>query len=1848
MSQEANLQLDARNQWDRIVQLLSQHPEWLDRKVRAFVPDADPGCGDQGADPAGRVSLQLRRLYTRGPDTWKRFIHCVCMELNLPLDLEVPLLSTWGHEEGEPHGEEAEEESSYDSQLHAGLKRRHQTCGMSPPKKQSRKQQLEWAGSYLQRLRTSAQQRYTADVPGPRWAPAPQRVYVPPILQWSRATAALDSQEAPGGPLTEDGPRGGLQDLFPARTGQGPRVTVLLGQAGMGKTTLARQLCRMWAEGQLPRFQAVFLLEFRLLNLLPRPLTLSRLLLDAAPGPAEADMGAVLRLLEKRAEGVLLIFDGLDQALQAGPEAPGSALALFSGLCQGTLLPGCRVLATSRPGKLPACLPKEAVLVHVWGFDGPRMDEYVGRFFGDQAAREAALSVLRAGGHVRGMCAVPALCQLACLCLCHPPPGGSGGPSAALPPTVTQMYLRLVLLLSPERPLPADALLGLGEVALRGLEAGKVIFSARDARPPVMAFGDAHGLLTPGPGGQETSCAFASLSLQEFFAALYLMASAAVDKETLARHVALSSRWVLRTAASPRLSDTLPTFLAGLAAPSCRPFLSHLAQRDEAWLGARQAAVVQVLRNLAARKLTGPKVVELCRCIGETQEPELAGFSARNFPRHLPFHNFPLTYGDLAAVTNVLGHREERIHLEFEGCPLEPCSPEALAGCGQIECLSFQSRRCGDVFAKALSRTLPTMGSLRKLRLSGSKITACGIGWLLEALLLCPQLEEICFQDNQLKEKVMDIVKGLLALPRLRKLDLSRNDVSVATLLVLTKVAVTCPAVRMLQVREADLVFLLSPPAETTGDLQRAPDQPGTASQKKETQDRSLSLRLQKCQLRVHHAEILIARLQEGPQLEEVDLSGNHLEDEGCRLMVDAAAQLGIIRKLDLSNNALSESGLHCVLQAASRYRTLVELHISLVHGTATFTFSQERDAQEDPRKRAASLHSPQMPSELPPCAPKIRLAHCGLQAEHLGRLCEELRRGCSWAHLDFSGNALGDGGAARLAQLLPGLGPLRSVDLSENSMSLEAVFVLAKCFSALQWPLLLDVDLESQRVLLTGDRRDRSPEAVGSWSALPAGAQDSRLSSCIPRSFRLEGCQLEPPSLRLLWEALKPCPGPLEVRLSCKDLSDQSLETLLQCLPQLPQLSLLRLAEGLSPRTPIPLASLFSLDPRVQKVDLRSLRHLTLCFRPVGEQDGGCYGRFTDCGLSPEHVEMLCGLLSKCEDLKELDLSANQLGDAGFRALVAHLPQMRLSGLLDLSQNSLSQDAVLDLVDALPACPRVREASVSLGSSSFQIHVAPREEARKTLRLSQCSFRPDHVPRLASSLSRAPQLTDVTLTQCDLGPEQLATLLRLARRPRGRLSLRVTEPWVDSVRVPVLLEACAQASESVTEISLDGAQKQLRLQLEFPGLESPDACRPADREPETHPSLLSGQRPGTCSRLRQLSLSQVTLCEAGCQLLGRLLPPSGLRSFRLTSSCVSSQGLAALASALSRCGRLEELDMSGSRFSGGDTQALLGALEAKGQLRRLDLSRLPLSNSALAVLLQALSHMTLLQSLRLDGGGLGDSGCCPLATVLRAAPGLEELGLSRNKIGDAGAQHLAALLPELPGLRKMDLSNNDLSPEGGVHLAESLALCRQLEELTLSLNVLGDHTALALARGLSQKLRTLRLRSTHLGPTGALGLGQALDGHPCVEEISLAQNSLKGSLLLLREGLPRLRQIDLISCEVDDQTAPSLAGSLQLCPALEEILLSWNLLGDQAAAALAQVLPLMHRLKKVDLEKNRITAHGAQLLAAGLAQGAQVQVIRLWSNPVPVDVARRLQSQDPRLNFAFFDKQPLQVPLGT
>uniref|UniRef100_A0A8D0GE40 Uncharacterized protein n=1 Tax=Sphenodon punctatus TaxID=8508 RepID=A0A8D0GE40_SPHPU len=132
------------------------------------------------------------------------------------------------------------------------------------------------------------------------------------------------------------------------------------------------------------------------------------------------------------------------------------------------------------------------------------------------------------------------------------------------------------------------------------------------------------------------------------------------------------------------------------------------------------------------------------------------------------------------------------------------------------------------------------MKNLKKIELTGGKLTAPGITELAQAFPKCLQLEEISLQDNWLKEQEMsEVIEIFAKVKKLKKIDLSHNEISPKTVLALAKRTTTCPNVTDLQIR-ADNIIILS-----SGHSEEIPRSSNVKSREKEKdgQTRKITLR---------------------------------------------------------------------------------------------------------------------------------------------------------------------------------------------------------------------------------------------------------------------------------------------------------------------------------------------------------------------------------------------------------------------------------------------------------------------------------------------------------------------------------------------------------------------------------------------------------------------------------------------------------------------------------------------------------------------------------------------------------------------------------------------------------------------------------------------------------------------------------------------------------------------------------------------------------------------------------------------------------------------------------------------
>ncbi|XP_051657834.1 protein NLRC5 [Manacus candei] len=1834
----------------RLVEFLSHRPSWLLTTSRCFLPELALSSLGSITNTREKISVLLDLLEKAGPSTWKQFAQYLCMECDLPLDLEVLLMSSAG-EGNFGQREAACADVSAWSPVPTGFDRRRRRHS-SGSDKDAKQQRLDSSAKYRHLLINSIRQRYgsrkEAEAQEQTQPLAFNQAFVNLVIRQSKAPRLKEKTDKPredvaGAPEPEECVDTAVKvsDLLGSVVPSGTtRVIFLFGKPGTGKTVLMHRICQKWAEGVLPQFLFTFLFEFRQLNLLKRKLTLKELLFDVFLQPEDSPDAVFQHLLEN-AQQTLIIFDGLDEfaanmdmsTSKRGPAlaSPMSISQLFADLCHGKLLPGCTVLVTSRPKRPPDSLYTVSVLAEIWGFDQERVEEYVSHYFQQHSFKEQAIAHLKNNTKLLSMCLIPALCNVVCICLEYLLLKHQT--SVELPQTMTQFYIKMFLIFlnkqqgecagDEETQLNCNkkAILGLCDLALKGLEEKKLVFYVGDIPEHVKEFASLHGLLTvfevkTSGTYPEAGYAFVHLSLQEFFAALCLMVSRSVDKNYLKKKFFLKSRWTLKNETKTEFMESFHIFLSGLSSKECRTFLMLLAEQDEAWVQDKQDAILQSLKRMAATHLTGPKVLELCHCTFETQNLEVAQHIGSLLNFKYEFRNFRLTPLDMSALVFVINSGQDLTCLDFAGCLVDIDCLEVLAGCKNVEHLSFRSRRCGDDFAAALSKGLQGMGSLKKLELTGSSITAEGMTNLVQASSQCLQLEEINLQDNRIRDPEVKRVMDLFSrMENLKKIDLSNNHLSLNAVLALAEEVVACQNATELCVRRDTVMIYFSGPSRK---VPRSLDLRSEENKEHVIPTRQVKLCLQDRSLSPQHATGIVAILQSCPCLSEVDLSGNKLGDEGCCCLLESLPRISISKQLDLSQNHLSVTGICSLLKSLKTCQKVMEVQFSLRHKTAVLRFTEDREFSSLPL-RGETLFSAddqkyQEENQTPTIPHKIRLTDSSFKGSDLENLCAALKECGHISELDLSNNCLGDEGLLQLFQCLPNMKMLSSLKFNDNQISLNSVFFLAQSLSTLEHIKTMSLSLGHMQVVhLTFWER------VSSASRWRSGFLAHPKHKAKGRCFCLRDCRLGPEDVTRLCQILVQCPQLTEIDLSGNSLSDQSIETLLSFLPSLPHLTLLSIRQNtLSPRCAVLLLNSINLCERIRMVDVWSSEKAFLHLgASMQSQKASC--RLTDCAIGEGQVEELCSVLEQHGWLAEVDLSRNQLGDEGLRCLLDHLHQVPISCSLNLSHNRISQDGVLHLVNAFVTSGNTTEVQVSLcPKATLILKLTSRNEPRKILRLAECNFQPEHLEKLFLLLENCTDLMEYTSSNNNVTVQAAERLLHSLRKDLGSLKISIEEPWVCKERVMDLLKLALQARGNITEITICKDKTLFQLDVRFPHcLEKVESvvsrlsqCKPEIRQTSFYQRVWE-----KCAQLQELRWSHVELHEDEAEILVRiLLPLPELKRFGLTSSSIMTTGTDNLIMGLQNCQAIEELN--------------LGCMK--------------LSSAAIPKLVLGLCEMPSLKRLILNHNSIGNDGCSRLAEALRNMHYMEEINLSHNDIGDPGLINLAAVLLEMQNLKKINLSGNCPSPAGGEKLMEALAHCKHIEELLLSRNGFGDRTAVALALSLPHmtRLKILHLQHSNIRQAGGLELARALVVCELLEEISLSENDLgEQSIHALSKGLPclgHLRKIDLKFCGITDDASKSLSQGFRQCPSMEEIILSWNALGDGGARELASALPEMEKLKVLDLEKNRIGGCGATKLAEELAKCPEIQSIRLWDNPVPKGLAESLTSQDPRLCFSF------------
>ena len=314
------------------------------------------------------------------------------------------------------------------------------------------------------------------------------------------------------------------------------KVILIKGDPGMGKSTLAINICKCWAEGSLLQdYNAVILLPLR-----DPEIQAAKSIADILLMPDESLRAEIAtEIISQFGENICFILEGYDELPQ---QLLTNNFTLFAKLKEK--LPKCMLVYTSRPEGCSRIEDSASRIIEIEGFEIASVDEYISSSFqsvsnGKELAAKLKLQLQR---HpiMKETLHVPINVAIVCLIFYH---------FSTLPETLTQLYTLLCLHLILRHIITRTANVGqvnmlrsldnlppdvseqysqLCSLAFKGIKNEKIIFSSKE----LVDFGISEqkmstlGLLMTAPRpsvyGIEKSYNFLHKTIQEFCSAWYI------------------------------------------------------------------------------------------------------------------------------------------------------------------------------------------------------------------------------------------------------------------------------------------------------------------------------------------------------------------------------------------------------------------------------------------------------------------------------------------------------------------------------------------------------------------------------------------------------------------------------------------------------------------------------------------------------------------------------------------------------------------------------------------------------------------------------------------------------------------------------------------------------------------------------------------------------------------------------------------------------------------------------------------------------------------------------------------------------------------------------------------------------------------------------------------------------------------------------------------------------------------------------------------------------------------------------------------------------------------------------
>ncbi|NXH14504.1 NLRC3 protein, partial [Bucco capensis] len=839
-----------------------------------------------------------------------------------------------------------------------------------------------------------------------------------------------------------------------------PRISVTVGVAGIGKSTLVKLFVYTWAKGEISR-EIIFVLplSFRELNTYEK-LSAEKLICSAFPHITEPNC------ILAGAARTLLILDGLDEfktpldfsntLVCTDPKKEIQVDNLITNIIRGNLLQEASVWVTSRPAaasQIPGGLVDR--MTEIRGMGDAEMKDFLDQMFLDNRDLSSqVLQHIRANRSLQVTCTIPGFCCIAASSIghCLKASADRSQETASVPRTLSEIYsyyFKMALSSDwPEKPREtlrieqavnnSKKLVGsLGRLAFYGLLKKRWVFYEQDMK----AYGVDLSLLQSSLCSRLllkeelqtfTAYSFSHLTLQEFLAALYYYTAAkraifdlftesgmSWPKLGFLSHFKSAVQRSLQ--AEDRHLDIFVRFLSGLLSPQVNKLLSGWLLLKEEHNSFRSQAISFLQSCLNTDSAISSRAVNTMHCLEELQHTDIA-----------------------AAV-------EEALKNESLAGMLTPVNCSALAYLLQVSEVCAEETNLSNCLTYNVCKSL------------------------LSQLLFCHNLR---LDNNQFKDNVMELLGSMLSGKdcQIQKLSLAENQISNKGAKALARSLMVNRSLTALDLRSNSIgpsgAKALADALKKNQVLLSLNLQHNTIKEDGATfladalltNHRLTTLHLQKNSIGAHGARNIAEALKQNYSLKELILSSNSVGDNGSLALAEALKVNHSLQSLDLQSNSISSAGVTALTAALCSNKGLINLNlrensISKEGGPAIACALRTNNTlrkldlaanllyDEGGKAIALAMRENQALTSL-------HLQWNFIQAKTATALAQALQSNSSLASLDLQENAIGDEGMVALSTAL-------KVNTSLVDLHLQVASIGAAGAQALAEALMINKSLQ-------------------------------------------------------------------------------------------------------------------------------------------------------------------------------------------------------------------------------------------------------------------------------------------------------------------------------------------------------------------------------------------------------------------------------------------------------------------------------------------------------------------------------------------------------------------------------------------------------------------------------------------------------------------------------------------------------------------------------------------------------------------------------------------------------------------